>query len=179
MSPDRTPSSSSPPRIIDRAAVVECARSWVETPFSHQGRVKGHRVDCVGLILGVGEELGLLSITPRQLRPFSGYARTPNPRMMGEGIRRFLSPNPTPRGDAPPDGSIGWLEWREDLPMHLAIIATYRDRRTLIHAYQNAGKCVEHGFVAEWPGRIVSWWDFPPLGGTDGAAPTVVRGRGR
>lgn len=146
--------------------VVAEARSWVSTPFEHQGRLKGSMVDCVGLIIGVGLELNILpGFTPATWRPFASYARTPNPRAMGEALNRFLRPSACSRDDLPPDGTVGWLAWREDLPMHLVIKATHpsQDRPTLIHAYMPSDKCVEHGFVAEWPGRIESWWDYPPI----------------
>lgn len=82
---------------------------------------------------------------------------------MGAALERFLIPSATPRDQPAPDGSVGWLEWREDLPMHLVIASTFEGRRTLIHAYAPQEKCVEHGFVAEWPDRIASWWDYPPI----------------
>jgi hypothetical protein len=164
--PGKTPSSSSLKPTTDRAAVVAEARAWVSTPFRHQGRLKGVAVDCVGLIIGVGLELDILpDFSAAAFRPFASYARTPNPRQMGEAMRKFLRPSAIGRGDLPPDGTIGWLEWREDLPMHLVIKATHpsQARPTLIHAAMNRDCCVEHGFVAEWPDRIASWWDYPPL----------------
>lgn len=42
-------------------AVAAQAMKWVGTPFAHQGRVRGPAggVDCVGLPIGVAEELGI------------------------------------------------------------------------------------------------------------------------
>jgi hypothetical protein len=123
--------------------------------------MKGSRVDCVGLIIGVAMALRLTDYSAQTFRPYAGYARAPNPRLMGEGMRRFLVERSTPKDELAPDGSIMWLEWREDMPMHLAIRATNRGLPTMIHAYGPAGKCCEHGLRSEWPGRIASWWDFP------------------
>lgn len=45
---------------IDRVEIVAMARSWLGTPWIHQGRLKSVGVDCGGLIIGVGKETGLL-----------------------------------------------------------------------------------------------------------------------
>ena len=40
-----------------RLKALEIARTWIGTPYHHQARVKGHGCDCIGLIIGVWEEL--------------------------------------------------------------------------------------------------------------------------
>ena len=37
--------------------VVRMARTWLGTPYHHQGRVKGAGVDCGGLVIGVARFL--------------------------------------------------------------------------------------------------------------------------
>lgn len=39
--------------------IVAEARTYLGTPFHHQGRLKGVGVDCVGLVTGVAKTLGL------------------------------------------------------------------------------------------------------------------------
>lgn len=146
---------------IEGQEIVREARSWLDTPYRHQGRLQHIAVDCVGLIVGVGQALGALSVNPADWVEFSRYTRTPNPTKMREGMERFLVRLDWPAADPAPDGCIAWLEWRQDLPMHLAIMATFEGRRTMIHAYESAGKCVEHGFEAPWPDRVSSWWRYP------------------
>lgn len=138
--------------------VVAAARTWVGTRYSHQQRVKQVGVDCVGLILGVGIELGLMGDDTDELfARFKGYSRVPNPRRMQEGMELFL--DPTIRTKHTP-GAIGWLQWRDDLPMHLAIMATFEGRPTMIHSYSFAGKCVEHTFDELWESRLNSIWTY-------------------
>lgn len=43
---------------MKRAAIIAVSRTWIGTPFVHQGRVKGLGCDCVGIPLCVAEELG-------------------------------------------------------------------------------------------------------------------------
>lgn len=150
--------------LIDAAAATAIqaeARSWVGTAYRHQGKVKGRAVDCVGLILGVGHALGHLDISREEWAEFAGYSRTPNPRKMGQAMELFLRPLALDRAAEPPAGAVGWFGWRDELPMHLAIIGRFEGRPTMIHAYSHAGRCVEHGFVSEWPERVVSWWAYP------------------
>lgn len=53
-----------------RAAVVAAARSWLGTPYHHQGRVKGAGVDCAMLLAEVYCEAGLIGrIDPRPYPP--------------------------------------------------------------------------------------------------------------
>lgn len=145
---------------MQRSEIVAEARTWLGTPYRHQHWVKGQGVDCVGLVVGVGVALGILDWSADAWAPFKGYGRTPNPRKMGEAMQVFL--RPLDFEGAPPEGAIAWIGWREHLPMHLAIIGRSPDgRATMIHAFGHVGRVVEHGFAAEWPGRVVSWWDYP------------------
>lgn len=157
-----------------RLNIVAEARSWVGTPFRHQARVKGHAVDCANLIIGVGEACDELWLDPALWRRFQNYGRLPNPRRMAEAMAAFLCPidlGPWPPTDVHMlagaghvwPGDVVWLQWRDDLPMHLAILGDDPGRLTIIHALYDIGKCVEHGYVAEWPGRAHSWWRFPGL----------------
>ena len=145
--------------------VVAEARRWIGTPYVHQHRDLGFAVDCVGLVIGVGLGAGVLPTwSPEAWEPHQSYGQAPNPQHMGKAIAEFLNPIDRYAGEAPPDGSVAFIGWRSHLPMHLAIMATAADgRRTMIHAYSHVGKVVEHGFAAEWPDRVVSWWAYPGL----------------
>lgn len=127
-----------------REQIVIEARRWLRTPYHHQAVVRGVGVDCVGLIRGVGHATGALPEDAEAWARFGGYSRIPNPRRMGEGMRQFLR---LVEG-TPQPGDIAWLEWRDDLPMHLAILASdTRGGATLIHSYSDAGGVVEHGLT--------------------------------
>lgn len=148
------------------AAVVAQARLWVGTPYKHQHRQLGVGCDCVGLIIGVGRATQVLELSDEDWEPYEGYSTHPNPRKMVGAMHRFMVPLDLPPKPAhlPPDGAVMHLGWREHLPMHLAILATDRfGRRTMIHAFKWRDKVVEHGFVAEWPERVISWWTWPGL----------------
>lgn len=143
-----------------RTLILATAREWLGTPFKHQARVKGVGVDCAGLAIEVGLGAGVLTMDGPAWEQYRNYARLPNPRMMGAALGTFARLH---EGEPLP-GDICWLEWRSGLPMHLAILGVdAAGQPTLIHALESAGRVVEHGFTAEWPARVVSWWRFPGL----------------
>lgn len=140
-----------------RKELLAEAKSWVGTPYLHQACVKGVGVDCVNLIIAVGAATGLLNLTKADLKAFSGYSRLPNPDHMGYYIRKHLLPADFQVGN------IVWIQWRENLPMHLAIIGEHDSEPTLIHAYGDVRKVVEHKLTKEWHDKIVSFWGYPGL----------------
>jgi cell wall-associated NlpC family hydrolase len=148
-----------------RRAVIAAARAWVGTPFRHQARLMGVGVDCAQHVIAAGETAGVLSIDPAAWRRWAAYGRAPNPRRMGEALETFLVPIPPSRARL---GDVMWLAWERAggqaaLPMHLAIRSAHGGRTTMIHALESLGKVCEHGFTAEWPGRVISWWRYPGL----------------
>lgn len=146
-------------------AVIEEARIWVGTPFRHQAAVKGAGCDCAGLIRGVGVALDLLPDFAQRWGSHANYSRLPNPRQMERALRAFLLPvEPAQMRLA----DVLWLQWREDLPMHLALLSEHQGRPTLIHALSDFGRVVEHGLTAEWRSRIASVWRYPGVEAPDG-----------
>ncbi len=45
---------------VTREQVVAKAREYLGTPHKHHGRVKGGAIDCAGLLICVGKELGIV-----------------------------------------------------------------------------------------------------------------------
>lgn len=143
-----------------RAAVAGEARRWLGTPYQHQARLLGVGVDCVGLVVAAGEGAGVLAIESNAWAPFAAYSRTPNPRRIERALRLFLKPC-----DDPGEGDVGWADWGNGPPMHMLIRTILPDGRPgMIHADgRGPHRVVEHGFAAEWPDRVRSWWRFPGI----------------
>src|SRR5690606_2360282 len=81
------------------------ARSWLGTRFHHQGRLKKRGgqpggVDCLGLLMGVGQELELMvSIKEGGRIPLKTldnlhYGHLPDTQRLGDMLRRYLTPVP-------------------------------------------------------------------------------------
>lgn len=125
---------------ITRADVITVARTWIGTNYEHQHRVKGHAVDCVGLVIGVARELGLVA-KDFDVEP---YPRKPDGKTLLAQCARFMTP--VPDEDVKP-GHILVLEYRRD-PQHMGILADYlHGGFSLIHAY---GSLDGKGRVEEW-----------------------------
>lgn len=141
--------------------IVEEARNWIGTPYVHGQQLVGIGVDCAGLILGVGAHLGIFGEDlEERFKPFRGYGRIPNPRLMQRFMAEFLRPAGL---STPEQGMIGWFCWRGVTPLHLAIIGKYDGRLTMIHANGIVGKCVEHSLDRNWLARLDSVWAYPGI----------------
>lgn len=149
----------------DGRAVVWEARRWIDTPYSHQGRLRGHRVDCAGVVVGVGLDLDIFRVGRDDwadaFRRWIGYGRKPNPPRMKAALDHFLVPI---ADDAARAGDVMWLRWHRGPPMHLAIAGSRPGPGcTMIHAHARVGRCVEHDMGVEWPPRVVAWYRYPGL----------------
>jgi len=136
--------------------VIDEARTWIDTPFVHQARVKGLGADCVGLIIGVAHKLKISDFD------FKAYGRQPNPEQMGHLLQENLVL--VDKLQMKP-GDVLWLNLVR--PRHLAI---YTDRGTIIHIDSRIaprkprgamGRCVEHRLDDAWRRRIVAVYRYP------------------
>lgn len=130
--------------------VLAEARTWLGTPFRHQGRVKGVGVDCLGLVVGVGRSLGLSQADG------TGYPRQPDGRALLSGLDAAYVPLPLGQQRA---GDILVLRIRRE-PQHLALVT---ERGGMIHVHAAVGRVVETGLDAGWAARLVAAYRYPGL----------------
>lgn len=151
--PDFVPMDSVPGAggVVTRADVVVCARSWLGTKYQHQHRIKGHGVDCAGLVIGVARELGLVAPD----FDVNAYARSPDGESLLIECERFM--RPVPLWNMKP-GHVLALRFRRD-PQHLGIVGDYLyGGLSLIHAL---GTTDGKGQVVEW--HITERKGFTPV----------------
>ena len=131
------------------------AREWVGTPYEHHGRTKGTTCDCVGLIVGVGAEIGLDSLYRR-----FDYSDHPKAEMLLRETGAVLQEQPDRL--QPVAGEVVAITVRMvGEPQHLAIIGEFDDRLTLIHAFLKEERVVEHGLTDWWQRRIMRVYRYP------------------
>lgn len=129
-----------------RQRIVATARSALGTPFKHQGRQPGVGLDCVGLVIWVGNALGLTRLS------IANYPRLPKgDRLLCAGEEAGFT-----AVEAPLPGDVACFRLERD-PQHVAILTD----RGAIHACQARGRVVEHRLDAVWRGRIVSVFRYP------------------
>src|SRR5688500_4795322 len=110
--------------------IVAEAKTWMGTPFKHQGRVKGLGVDCVGLIIGVAHTFQLTKFD------YTNYSYTPDGFLMRQLLDQHLQSIAIQEAKA---GDIMLMRF-DVAPQHLAILSDYG----MIHAYAQVRRCVEH-----------------------------------
>jgi NlpC/P60 family putative phage cell wall peptidase len=140
------------------ADVVNEARTWLGTRWQHQAMLKGIAVDCVGLIVGVGRELGLLADFDHHAPRYRGYGRQPKPEMMLAGCDEHFD------RVAFEDLQLGDLILMrvEKDPQHFAIV-TKLDPLYIIHSYTQTNAVTEHGIDEAWRSRFVRAYRFRGL----------------
>lgn len=137
------------------------ARTWIGTRYHHQARTKGLACDCGGLVGGVAVELGLV---PRNwwetvFDPlFGGYARRPTPG----GMLRVCDTWMTRAEGALAPGMVIAIEFVDNLPQHLAIVAPYRHGGlSVVHALNFVGEVREHRLPDAWSNKIAAQFWMP------------------
>lgn len=133
--------------MIAPADLVIKAREWLGVPFLHQGRTH-LGCDCLGFIAGVLNELGsttLLAHLP------NNYRRDPQ-ALLVDGLEALC------RRIELQAGALVLIRFPEMAhPSHAAIYTG----KSLIHAYQTAGKVVEHNYGEPWVRQTDSIWAAP------------------
>lgn len=154
-----------PPLTTEPAAIllahdpVALARTWIGTPFRHQGRTR-HGIDCVGLLVEVFRACG------RDVQDLEAYARDPAHGLLEEMLQRNGC-TPVAREDwragdiaviafaqRPNDG--GFLE---SVNRHAALITNFSDYYLggglgLLHTHAGLGRVTEHRMDPRWERRI-------------------------
>lgn len=131
-----------------RLAAIAELRTWVGTPFRHQGRMKGSGVDCIGMALAAAEAAG--AITPEQKAEIPPYGRLP--RREESVITNFCNRNLT-KIDAQTAKPLDLiLVTMGAYPMHIGILTDFQGKGSmeapfgLIHSMASPGWVAEHIF---------------------------------
>lgn len=119
-----------------RAAVVAEAKSWIGTPFHHQGRVKGRRggVDCLMLLAEVYQRAGVVAA------PIEPPFYVPDWHLH-QSAERYLEGLLAYAHELSCDG-------RAPAPAQAGDIALFRFGRTFSHA----------AIVTAWPRLVHAYW---------------------
>lgn len=131
---------------MHRSAIIAEARKWLDTPFHHQGRVLGHGVDCYGVIEMVARAFNLPT-------PSVNYARIPDEAMLTGFLDQYAERSSL---NIAQPGDIVVILFMKKM-RHLAILTDIG----LLHAYEPAGKVVEHSADEKWRRMFRRAYRFP------------------
>lgn len=133
-----------------RAAVVDEARTWLLTPYHHQGRVKGAGVDCAMLLIEVYRACGLIpDIDPRPYPP-DWHLHRDEERYLG-WVMRYAQKIEEPR-----PGDIALFQFGRCVS-HGAIVVEWP---AIIHSYINEGCVLADGTQGVMAGRVRSFYSI-------------------
>lgn len=151
---------------MNHADIVKEARTWIKTPFHHQGRLKSVGCDCIGMVLGVLHNIGARSKhrdSEGQQLPFTDfdqrdYARDPNSERLKHTLEYHLD---VVEIEELSPGDI--LLFRVvHLPQHVGIVGDHpMGGLSLIHAYSPARKVVEESLTVSWLARVIGAYRLP------------------
>lgn len=140
--------------------IYKVAKSWINTKFYYGGRVKINRqnnggIDCIGLILKVGEEINS-TYDGKNIINFdnSNYSifKHNNFEMKKFLDKYFLRV----KKQNVKIGDIAYINFNNNLE-HVAIIS----KVGLIHCYVEVRRVVEHEMNSYWKNKIVSYYRYP------------------
>lgn len=133
--------------------IVAQARSWIGTPFHHQARLKKIGCDCLGLIVGVVDELELKDKNGVKLAAYDEvtYSKEPDGEYLIQKLVDVLA-EIAPEEMRP--GDLALFKVREN-PQHLAILTDYEGGLGMIHSFAPARRVVEHRLDDDWRARLV------------------------
>jgi NlpC/P60 family putative phage cell wall peptidase len=140
-------------------AIVAAARSWLGTPYLHQGSLRGVGCDCLGLVRGIWRDL--LGAEPEDVPPYAAdWAEASGRETLAEAALRHLRPVAVEKAAA---GDVLLFRWRMHVPAkHCAILTGALAERssTIIHAHE--GCAVSEVALTGWWRRHVSHaFSFP------------------
>lgn len=119
------------------------ARTFLGTPFRHQGRLPGAGLDCVGVVVCALKQLGY------HVEDQSGYGRIPLRGRLIAAIENHC--DAISQEDIQP-GDLMMFAFRSE-PQHIAIVSAINPIM-LIHAYQDVHRVVENGLDVTWQSRL-------------------------
>jgi hypothetical protein len=151
---------------VTAAEVVAAARGYLGRRTQHQGRIG--TFDCVGLVLAVAEDLGLVDVfgCPILRSDYANYSPQPADAFVEQECRRRLLQTLRPVSNlsalraALAPGEVLTLRV-PTIPCHLGIVSTILSEPAVVHAYAGADKVVEHRLDDAWLRRISAVFGFP------------------
>lgn len=139
-----------------RAAIVAEARSWIGTPYRHQGSVKGAGCDCLGLIRGVWR--AIYGSEPEEPPPYApDWAEAAGGEPLARAALRHLVAIDK---IAFAEGDVILFRWRPGLTAKHAAIVSAPDR--MIHAHEGAA-VAEVAIASWWQRRLAYAFRFPGI----------------
>jgi cell wall-associated NlpC family hydrolase len=144
--------------------IVAQAKTWLGTHYHHQGRLKKSErgkggVDCIGLIIGLIDELGIQDGDGNSLvsADETNYSMYPEQGRLIRSIQKHLREVPIEKMAV---GDILLFKTFRD-PQHVGLLTQYPSGGPgLIHCNSSAGMVVEQPFSMAWVKMLTHVYRF-------------------
>ena len=140
---------------VKQAEAVAEALTWLNTPYHHQGRMKGVGVDCGTLICEVFEKVGLMDHLDPRPYPMDWHLHQMGQRYL-EHVKSVC--NEVTDGDPQP-GDIVLYHFGHCIS-HGAIVVEWP---TIIHSYLGTGVILQDGRKGSLAKRIAGFYRMKRL----------------
>ena len=139
---------------------VAAARTWIGTPYLHQGSHKGVGTDCLGLLRGVWRDV--FGDEPETPPAYSqDWGDDPSNPVLLDAATRHLIRKPLHQSAS---GDVLIFQMRPHAaPKHVGLQADVGTDPTFIHAYSGHA-VLESPLSAPWHRRIAARFAFPLKG---------------
>ena len=152
---------------IKQQDIIVQARTWLGTKYHHQGRLKKSAsgaggVDCIGLIVGVIDELGIQGKNGKPLAQADefNYSMYPERGRLIASIAKHLQE--VPREKMAVSDVLLFKTFND--PQHVGLLTEYPSGGVgLIHCNSSAGKVVEQPLSATWLRMLTHVYRFPEI----------------
>lgn len=128
---------------VTKQHIVDKAREYLGTKFQHQARLKGVAVDCIGLLVGIAQELDLFNYDNRD------YQRRSDGTLLMAELKKVMHPIALDAA-RPGDLLVFWIQPGTKHAQHIGI----KTDKGLIHTHEGVGKVVETPLSGNWPRRL-------------------------
>lgn len=136
---------------MKRQEIILAARTYLDTPYVHLGRVKGAGIDCVGLVQGLLAGFGLPHSDKTQYTPTGGGMLS-----LSRELQACLVPVMFVHLARPGDVLAFWIN-RAGQAKHCGVMTD----RGLLHTHSGLKRVVEHRMDASWTKRLMEVYRFP------------------
>ena len=124
---------------MTRDELINSARSYLGTPFHHQGRLPHVGLDCAGLVVCAASENGYAVDDVR------GYANIPSQGLFTQSVMGHCDKINIDELQA---GDLCMFAFTSE-PQHIAIVSSVEPLK-IIHAYLQVNKVVENNLDGFW-----------------------------
>ncbi len=141
---------------MNRVSIIEEAKTWINTPFKHQGRLKGVGGDCISVLVGIAKKFGYdKKVNFKDDVDYVNYHKMPLNSLLRENMDRYFDKVSFSEG-LPADILLFWFVRQ---PQHVAILL---ENHLIIHAAENYKVCI-HRMNDWWWSRVFGVYRFKGL----------------